>query len=57
MKTVETLALLDSGAGGVFIDQRYAIQQGFTMNALDRSITVFNVDETKNKKGTINQYI
>lgn len=57
MKTVETLALLDSGAGGVFIDQRYATQQGFTMNALDRSITVFNVDGTKNKKGTINQYI
>ena len=30
-KTVETLALIDSGAGGKFIDQNYAKESSFTL--------------------------
>jgi hypothetical protein len=41
-KSVETTTLLDTGAGGKFIDQ-YPIE-------------VFNVDGTPNKQGTITKY-
>ena len=30
-KTIETLALIDSGAGGNFIDQNYARESGFIL--------------------------
>ena len=31
-ETIETLGLLDSGAGGQFIDQNYAKKAGFEIN-------------------------
>ena len=37
-KTVETLALIDSGAGGKFIDQNYAKESGFTLENLEEPL-------------------
>ena len=56
-RTVETNALLDTGAGGIFIDQNFAWSQGFFIQNLEKSLEAFNVDGTKNKKGTIKHYI
>ncbi len=55
-ETVETLALLDSGAGGIFMDQNFAKTHGFKLIPLVEPLTVFNVDGTPNKRGTITHY-
>ena len=52
-QTVETL--INCGAGGTFIDQNFAKQ--FKVKKLDEPIKAFNVDGTKNKKGTIKSYV
>jgi hypothetical protein len=52
-QTVKTL--IDSGAGGLFIDQNFA--KNFDINYLDGPVKAYNVDETENKWGTINAYI
>jgi Retroviral aspartyl protease len=52
-QTVETL--IDSGAGGLFIDQNFA--KNFDINYLDKPVKAYNVDEMENKWGTINAYI
>jgi hypothetical protein len=49
-QTVKTL--IDSGAGGLFIDQNYA--KNFDINYLDELVKAYNVDRTENKRGTIN---
>jgi hypothetical protein len=41
-QTVETL--IDSGAGGLFIDQNYTKK-----NYLDKPVKAYNVDGTENK--------
>ena len=56
-KTVETLWLIDSGAGGKFIDQNYVKKLGFKTHALETPIQAYNVDGTKNKWGTIKSYV
>jgi len=56
-ETVETLGLIDSGAGGKFIDQNYAKNSGFTIQKLDEPLTARNVDGTKNKQGTITSFV
>ena len=54
VKTVDKLhALVDTGAGGKFIDQNYAHQKGYPLKTLNKPLAVFNVDGTPNKKGTI----
>jgi Retroviral aspartyl protease len=55
-KKVETTALLDTGAGGKFIDQNFVRNQKLEMKELKYSIEVFNVDGTPNKRGTITKY-
>jgi hypothetical protein len=50
---VETL--IDSGAGGLFIDQNFA--KNFKINYLDKPVKAYNMDGTKNKQGMINAYI
>jgi len=50
-------SLIDSGAGGKFIDQNFAKAQGFELTLLAEPIWVFNVDGTLNKKGTIKHYV
>jgi Reverse transcriptase (RNA-dependent DNA polymerase)/Retroviral aspartyl protease len=52
-QTVETL--IDSGAGGLFIDQNFA--KNFKINYLDELVKAYNVDRMENKRGTINAYI
>jgi hypothetical protein len=52
-QTVKTL--IDSSAGGLFIDQNYA--KNFDINYLDEPVKAYNVDGTENKRGTINAYV
>jgi len=54
-KNVETPSMIDSGAGGTFIDQNYA--RKFNVQNLDEPVKAFNVDGTENKKGTIKSYV
>ena len=50
-KNVETLGLIDSGAGGEFINQNYVKSAGFKTQLLD------NVDGMENKKGKITSFV
>ena len=52
-----TLALADTGAGGKFIDQQYARKKKYPLKKLPRTLTVFNVDGTLNKTGTIKHFV
>jgi hypothetical protein len=54
---VEIEALLDSGAGGLFIDETFAKENEFTQQKLLKALNAFNVDGTFNKKGTITLYV
>ena len=56
-KKIVEKSLIDSGAGGKFIDQNFAKAQGFELTPLSEPIRVFNVDGTLNKKGTIKHYV
>ena len=56
-ETVENQALLDSGAGGKFIDQNYAKTLNLPLETLDKPIPTINVDGTLNQKGTIKHYV
>jgi hypothetical protein len=56
-KTVEILGLIDSGAGGKFIDQNYARNTGFKIHSLDEPVIARNVDGTENKKGRITSFV
>ena len=47
--------LIDCSAGGLFIDQNFS--KKFKVKYLDEPIKAFNVDGTKNKKGTIKSYM
>ena len=55
MEIVE--GLLDSGAGGKFIDSDYARDIHAWKKDLKKPISVYNVDGTPNKQGTITQYV
>ena len=48
-KIVETTTLLDTGAGGKFIDQNYIQNQKIKTKELEHPIKVFNVDGTPNE--------
>ena len=56
-KSVETLGLIDSGAGGKFIDQNYTKKAGFKTQLLDEPILARNIDGTENKKGKITSFV
>jgi hypothetical protein len=53
LNDVETRALIDSGAGGKFIDQNFANKLNLHLRNLEEPITVYDVDGTRNKTGTI----
>lgn len=55
-RNIATSALLDSGAGDVFIDNAFARKHGFQLKPLLCPIPVFNVDHTPNKDGQITHY-
>ena len=48
-RSIETLGLIDSSAGGKFIDQNYAKRMGFKTHKLEKPLQAYNVDGTKNK--------
>ena len=48
-KTVKMKALLDTGAGGKFINQNFVQNQKIKTKNLEHPIEVFNVDGTPNK--------
>ena len=52
-KTVDTTALIDSGATGNFMDVHLLSLDNFTLIHLPEPIIAYNVDGTKNLKGTI----
>ena len=56
-ETIETHALLDSRAGGKFIDQNYAKTLELQLKTLDKLIPAINIDGTLNKKRTIKHYV
>ena len=56
-QNVETLALIDSGAGGKFIDQNYARKLGVKIQKLEQPLIARNVDRMKNKKGEITSFV
>src|SRR5271163_485676 len=56
-KSVETDSLLDSSAGGLFIDQSYARWLHLDIQMLDTPVKARNVDGTENKRGTIKSYV
>jgi len=56
-ENVDTPGLLDSGAGGKFIDQNYARKSGFKIQRLEQPLKAFNVDGTENKRGTIKSFV
>ena len=55
--TVETPALIDSGAGGTFIDQNYVRRIRYKLMELETPVKAYNMDRTENKKRTIKNYI
>ena len=52
-KTVDTTTLIDSGATGNFMDVHLLSLNHFTLIHLPEPIIAYNVDRTKNLKGTI----
>ncbi|KAF8234076.1 hypothetical protein L208DRAFT_1263911 [Tricholoma matsutake] len=52
-KDVATNVLLDSGAGGVFIDSKFVEQEGIRTYPLGCTIQATNIDRTLNRQGTI----
>ena len=56
-QNVEALALIDSGAGGKFIDQNYVRKLGIKAQNLEQPLIAQNVDGTRNKKGEITSFV
>ena len=56
-KNVKTLALIDSGAGGKFIDQNYVRKLGVKVQILEQPLIARNVNGTRNKKGEITSFV
>ena len=52
----EIPALLDSGAGGIFINQNYAWKMNYKLTEMEKPVKAYNVDGTENKKGTIKYF-
>jgi hypothetical protein len=50
---VDTEGMIDSGAGGKFIDQNFARNKKLPLQLLPTPLKVYNVDGTLNKQGTI----
>jgi len=56
-KQFEMNALIDSGAGGTFIDKKFTEQNGITLIPIEKKIQIFNADGTENNSGTIENCI
>ncbi|KAI0769561.1 hypothetical protein BC629DRAFT_1252915, partial [Irpex lacteus] len=49
----EAYALVDSGAGGMFMSEEFALKHKFQVDELSKPIRVYNVDGTENQNGKI----
>src|SRR6266542_1711854 len=56
-RKVETIALIDSGATGIFIDRVFAKEHNLRICNLWKEIAVMNVDGTKNQDSSIREYV
>lgn len=56
-KTVEPKALIDSEAGGVFMDINYVKKQGLITTNMIKPLPVYNVDGTPNARGPITECV
>ena len=56
-KIVEALALIDSGAGGKFIDQAYVRKLRIKSQKLEQPLIAWNIGGTPNKKGKITSFV
>lgn len=56
-KTDSTVALLDSGATGLFISKRYTVWKGIEVKKLPKPVLVLNVDGTQNLDGSLTEYV
>ena len=56
-RTIETNALIDSGAGGLFIDESFARKSKLPLLPIPHPISVFNIDGTPNVNRTITHKI
>lgn len=56
-RTIAVRALIDTGAGGKFIDTKYATLRNIPLLPLNVPIPVYNIDKTPNKEGTITHYV
>ena len=54
--SVKKKALADTGATGLFIDERYARYLKLERIPMKEALSVYNVDGTPNKMGTITHY-
>ena len=52
-KATHTTGLIDSGAGGDFIDQRFAQAWNLPLEPLSTPLPVLNADGTPNERGDI----
>src|SRR6202023_286163 len=52
-KSFDIKVLIDSGAGGTFIDKKFALQNRLALTPLNRKINAYNADGTKNSAGSI----
>ena len=55
-KSATTKALIDSGAQGVFMDERFVKKHGLPLVKLSKEIPVSNVDNTLNQNRPIKEY-
>ena len=55
-KIVDTPVLLDTGAGGNFMNKSYAKQNKLLLYPLDTPITPRNIDGSLNQEGEITHY-
>ncbi|KAF8222229.1 hypothetical protein L208DRAFT_1110996, partial [Tricholoma matsutake] len=56
-KDIAMNALLDSGAGGVFINSDFVEREGIRTHPLGHTIRAMNVDGTPNRRGMITRYM
>ena len=56
-QAIETKALIDSGAGEIFIHPDFVKKIKYQTRTLRRPITMYNVDNTLNKAGRITQEV
>jgi len=54
---VETIALVDSGAAGIFIDRGFTEENKLVMVPIPKRIMVYNVDGTENQDGSLDKKV